>query len=344
VPLHADIVGNDLTLIYVGARIGLEHGWSHVYDLSLQHQLFAQLRPHQVFHTGEWFISPPVYAWLILPIIGLGPAADTFIWLGVLLVALVAAWWIAAPGAGITRGLWLLGALAWYPLLYSIALVQPVLILMVIVAAAWKLTENKRPYLAGIVLGLSVLKPQLALILPLVLLAAGRWRIAVAFAAVAATLAVLSLIAIGPQGLSDYRSLLDMEQQVPNNRYFTLAYPLGPGVLSYAAAALVVVIAAAAAFLNRHESNARVFALGLLATALSATYWHLQDFAILVLAAWLFWREGPPAWQRWLLLFIAITGEFAWPLTPLPLLVGVTVWFACVALPRRVVTSETATA
>jgi hypothetical protein len=343
-PLRGDILGNDLTLIYIGARIGLEHGWSSVYTLSLQHELFAQLRPHAVFHTGEWFISPPIYAWLLLPIVFLGPQADTFIWLGLIGMAFVAAWWIAAPRARGAGWLWLLGALAWYPVLYSIGLVQPALILVLIAAAAWRLTEDGKPYLAGAVLGLSAIKPQLTLVLPLILLAAGRWRVAVTCAAVVAAFAVASLIAIGPQGLHDYRSLLSMEQAVPNNRYFTLAYPLGPDAPSYIAAALVVVIAAAGAFLNRRASDARIFALGIVATALSATYWHLQDFTVLLLAAWLFWREQPPVWQRWLLLFVAVTAEFAWPLTPLPLLIGVTVWFACLVAPRRSESSQPATA
>jgi hypothetical protein len=124
-------------------------------------------------------------------------------------------------------------------------------------------------------------------------------------------------------------------QGVVNNRYFTLAYVLGPGSLSYVAQAIVVVVAAAAAYANRHASHTRVFALGLVATTVGATYWHLQDFTILVLAAWLFWRECPRASQRWLLLVIVIAGEFAWPLTPLPLLVGVAVWLAVLAAPPR---------
>jgi hypothetical protein len=64
-------------------------------------------------------------------------------------------------------------------------------------------------------------------------------------------------------------------------------------------------------------------------------YWHLQDFAILLPAVWLFWREHPRAALRWLLLVIAIAGEFAWPLTPLPLLLGVGVWLAALATPAR---------
>ena len=167
------------------------------------------------------------------------------------------------------------------------------------------------------------------------LLFAGRWQVAVSWAATAAILALASLAVIGTQGLSDYLSLLNEAQRVPNNRYFTLAYVLGPETLGYVAQGVVVVAASAAAYINRHASHARIFALGLVATTLGATYWHLQDFTILVLAAWLFWRTDPPAWQRWWLLVIVLAAEFAWPLTPLPLLVGVTVWFAILIVPRK---------
>jgi len=64
------------------------------------------------------------------------------------------------------------------------------------------------------------------------------------------------------------------------------------------------------------------------ASALAATYWHLQDFTILVLAAWLFWREQPPLWQRLWLLVVVVGGEFAWGITPLPMLIGLGVWFS----------------
>jgi len=151
----------------------------------------------------------------------------------------------------------------------------------------------------------------------------------------AAVLALASVAVIGPQGLSDYTNLLREAQHVTNNRYFTLAYVLGPDALSYVAQGVVVVVAVIAAYVNRASSHARLFALGLVATTLGATYWHLQDFTILVLAAWLYWRDHPPAWQRWWLLVIAMTAEFAWPLTPLPLLLAVAVWFATLVAPSR---------
>ena len=334
VPLQKDILDNDLTLVYIGARIGLEHGWSHIYALDLQHQLFAQLRPSAAFNDGERFLSPPPVAWLLVPLTVLGAAGTIYVWLAASLVALVSAWWIAAPGAGRTRALWLIFALAWYPVQYSISLAQPDVVVLLAAVACWRLAEKDRPYLAGVVLGVSVLKPQLVLALPLVLLVAGRWRIAGAWAVTMAVLTILSLLVIGQQGLTDYRSLLAEAQHVTNNRYFTPAFVLGPGALSYAAQAVVLVIGLAGAYLNRGSSVARLFALGLVTTALSATYWHLQDYAMLLGAIWLFWRDRAPAWQRWWLLVVVVGGELAWPLTPLPILVGLAVWLICLALPQ----------
>lgn len=335
VPLRADILDNDLTLVYIGVRIALEHGWSHVYSLTLQHDLFTQLRPHAPFNDGERFVSPPPLAWLVLPLSVFGPAGATYAWLLISVAALVWAWWLAAPGAGPARTIWLIAAFAWYPVLYSLSLAQPDLLIVLIVVVSWRLADAGKPYLAGLVLGLSVLKPQLTLVLPLILLAGGRWKIAAGWAAAAAILAVISLALVGQQGLADYRSLLNEAQHVTNNRYFTLAYLLGPGPLSYAAQALVTLLGMTAAYLNRGSSHARLYALGVVATALGATYWHLQDYAILVPAAWLFWRDAVPAWQKWWLLVVALGAEFAWPLRPLPVLVGVAVWCAFLAVPAR---------
>jgi hypothetical protein len=257
------------------------------------------------------------------------------VWLGASLAALVAAWWIAAPGSPQTRTLWLIALLAWYPVQYSLSLAQPDAIVLLAAVACWKLADRGRPYLAGAVLGVSVLKPQLTLALPLVLLAAGRWRIAAAWAVTVGVLAAVSLLVIGPQGLSDYRALLNEAQHVVNNRYFTPAYVFGPGLLSYAVQAIFVGVGLAGAYLNRHGSPARLFAIGLLCSALGATYWHLQDYAIVAGAAWLFWHDPAPAWQRWWLVVVAVGGELAWPLTPLPILVGLAVWLVFLALPPR---------
>jgi len=320
--------------VYIGAKIGLEHGWSHIYSLSLQHHLFSELRPGVPFGDGERFLSPPPAAWLVVPLLLVGAQAAFFVWLFLSIAALVAAWWLGAPGTGLARNTWLVGALGWYPVLYSLSLGQPVMLVLLAVVACWRLAESGKPYLAGAVLGLSVVKPQLTIAVPIVLLVAGRWRIAAGWAVTIALLAILSLLNVGTQGVSDYRSLLAEAQGVVNNRYFTWAFVVGPGAISYAVQVLVIALAVAAAYANRKSGLARLIALGLLASMLSATYWHLQDFAILVGAAWLFMRDQPPPWQQVWLVAVALTAELAWPLGPLPVLIAAAVWFAMVAIPR----------
>jgi hypothetical protein len=324
-----------LTLAYIGARIGIEHGWSHLYSLSMQHQIFEQLRPGAPFNDGERFISPPPSAWVLVPLTVFGAAVAVYVWLVASVVALVAAWWIAAPGSGRARGLWLIAALAWYPVQYGLSLAQPDLIVLLAAVACWKLADSGKPYLAGVVLGVSVLKPQLTLAVPLVLLVAGHWRIAAAWAVTFGSLAILSVLVIGPQGLNDYRGLLSEAEHLANNRYFTPAFVFGAGALTYFVQAIIVVIGLAGAHIHRGSSLARLFALGIVTSTLGATYWHLQDYSIVVGAVWLFWRDPAPAWQRWWLLVVVIGGELAWPLSPLPILIGLSIWLVCMALPPR---------
>ena len=67
--------------------------------------------------------------------------------------------WVRAQGQ--SPFVWsVLGAIAWYPVLYSLSLGQPVVLVMLGVIVCWRLAESGKPYLAGAALGLSVLKPQ----------------------------------------------------------------------------------------------------------------------------------------------------------------------------------------
>lgn len=57
---------------------------------------------------------------------------------------------------------------------------------------------DRRPLIAGMLIGLLIYKPQFGLMIPLVLLATGRWRVIFAATATVAALLVITLLAFGP--------------------------------------------------------------------------------------------------------------------------------------------------
>jgi hypothetical protein len=64
--------------------------------------------------------------------------------------------------------------------------------------------RDKRPVLAGALIGLLTLKPQLGLLLPVMLIASGQWRAFIAASATAVALAALTALLFGPQVWIDY--------------------------------------------------------------------------------------------------------------------------------------------
>jgi glycosyl transferase family 87 len=84
---------------------------------------------------------------------------------------------------------WLLLALAFPAVLINIGHGQNGFLTAALIGGALVLLD-RRPLLAGILFGLLVYKPQYGLLLPLVLMASGRWR---CFAAAAATVVVLTI-------------------------------------------------------------------------------------------------------------------------------------------------------
>src|SRR4029077_2974594 len=148
------------------------------------------------------YISPPPVAWLALPFTLLPFPIAYLLWSALLLAALAGTWYLAAPGAGRLRLIHLLAALAWLPVIYALQLGQPGLFVALGVAGSYALLRSNRPFLSGLPLGVILLKPQLGFLLPIALLAGGRFR-AVAGAAVSiGVLVVASGVNVGPDGMA----------------------------------------------------------------------------------------------------------------------------------------------
>src|SRR5258706_12797943 len=83
---------NDFTFYYAASRLGLAHGWSHLYDLRLMQEQLAAIGSHITVAQLAPYVSPPPLPWLITaPTVMPYPVADMN-WSAVLVACLVRAW------------------------------------------------------------------------------------------------------------------------------------------------------------------------------------------------------------------------------------------------------------
>jgi hypothetical protein len=200
---------------------------------------------------------------------------------------------------------------------------------------------ERRPALAGALLGLLAYKPQFAVLVPLALLAGGHWRALLAAAASAGGAALLSLAIFGPASWDAFfasaaltRGIVLEEGATGWERIasvFAAARMLGAGVgAAYAAQAVAAVAAAlSVAWLWRGRAPLRLKAAGLCAAIPLATP-YLLDYDLIILALPIAWLAGEGLatgfrpWEKpvlalaWLLPLIArpIGGAAHVPLAP----------------------------
>src|SRR6266566_96583 len=196
---------NDFTFYFAAARIGLAHGWGSIYDLALQQAQLDAMGSRITIAELARYISPPPVAWSALPFTALPYEVAYWAWSAFLLAALVAIWWLAAPGPGRMRIIFLAAALGWLPVIYGLQLGQPGLFVALGVAGSYALLKANRPFWAGLALGALALKPQLAFLVPL---------------------------ALGADGLPAYVDRLSFASGVPVNRDLTIAAFAGTGTVT----------------------------------------------------------------------------------------------------------------
>jgi len=163
-------VRNDFRLAYAAAIVGWQDGYGRLYDLAQQQAAIRGLGPE---FNVQPFISPPPLAWLVTPLTALPFTSALVIWTALLIAALLWTWYLLAPGEGLARTAHLLLWVGVFPAAFGVMVGQPGALVAAAVATAWWLIRAERPLAAGVVLSLLVLKPQLALLVPVALLAAG---------------------------------------------------------------------------------------------------------------------------------------------------------------------------
>jgi hypothetical protein len=310
---------NDFRLIYGAALAAWSNGYSHLYDLAAQKVATESLGPGIYWQP---YLNPPPLAWLATPFLSLPFELALLAWSALLLLAAWIAWGLAAPGPRLTRLAHLALFVGVFPTAFGLMVGQPVALVAAVVAASWWLAEHRRPVLAGVVLSLIVLKPQLALLVPLCLLVAGRWRILFAWLGSSAVIGVVALLMLGGDGLQRYRDVLSLASQWAPTRSFAVAGPLGLGPQLYAVEVVVVVIAAFAAWQHRRGDVARLYSTGVVASLLFTPYVGFQDFAMLIVASWLLIRSGVTPFQVALMVVGYALLELALVVQAVPILVA----------------------
>src|SRR5437867_6354426 len=189
-------------------------------------------------------------------------------------------------------------------------------------ALCWWCLRRGSPVFAGIILSLIAVKPQLAFLVPLGLVAGLQFRAAIGWASASAALAVVTLAAVGTDGIAAYVSRLQdatgglAAYQVPVG--LTLPGLVGHGVAALAAQTAVLIGITLAAFVGRARGPQWSIALGVIGSLLITPFYHPDDLAILVPAAWL-WMHAAPALRERIVMAAGLGGALLIG-TPLPLI------------------------
>jgi len=312
-------VRNDFRLIYGAALTAWQQGYSHLYDLAAQKKAVEGLGAGTYWSP---YLNPPPLAWLATPFTALPFEIAIVVWTVLVVAAGVFAWWIAAPGHGLARAAHLALFLGLFPTAFGLMVGQPVTLVAAVLAASWWAAERNKPVLAGVVLSLTAIKPQVALLVPLCLLVSGHGRFFAAWLAATAVMVVVALLLLGGDGLQRYRDVLSLASQWEPTRRYAIAGPLGLGTQVYAVEAIVVAMASVAAWRQRGEGTARPIATGVVASLLFTPYVGFQDFAVLVIAGWLIIRSGATVAQTVLLVVGYALLELALVVLAIPILVA----------------------
>jgi Glycosyltransferase family 87 len=332
----SDPNAEDFRLHLVAARIGLSHGWSHIYDFNLQKEASVGLSGEgSLIDSMHVFISPPPSAWVVAPLASLPISTGYLIWTLISLAAFIGAGLLVCPGPRLARLTLLLVSLALWPVHYQFWLGQWVVATLALLALAWWLLELDRWALAGIVLALAFCaKPQDVLLLPMALLVSGRWKPVAVFAVTGAFLATVSAASLGSAGIASWLNDVALVRADPNTAPVTYSFIFGRSSLATGVEVAAGLAALGLAWYRRDRLDL-VFALGIVGTTASTGYLHEDDIAILVLAAWIVLRVRPSLLQQaWLLAGIAAAQFIAIGL-PIPMLLWEPVWIALLGLEPR---------
>ena len=287
--IRHDPIGVDFHTYVAAGEVVVERGWSHVYATGMVGIEQKELAPDQV---AQPFLSPPTVALVVIPFAFVPYDIAYVVW-AFLLFACFAG---ALVWAGVSRGLgkWIavVGALAPWWVMHAVNVGQVVPLVAAGTVIAWRLLRDRRDVLAGIALAAILLKPNIAILVPVALLFASRFRAFATWAGVAAAVVFLSLLLLGRDGVAEYVTLLTgpLPKGADNLTLYGALAVTGP----LAALLRVLIIGAVlAAAIHLRQSPGLVVPIAIVGSLVVSPYLHDSDLCMLAAAGWMVWEERP---------------------------------------------------
>lgn len=288
--------GDDWVNYWSAAWLALHDRAAEIYDIHAFHSFQQTIVGSPL--DGYHYSYPPVMLLMTAPVALFPYVPALFVWLTASWYAFYRALKLALPGRGV-----LLLALASPAVLINAVGGQNGCWTAALLGGGLSLIE-RRPYLAGSLFGLMIYKPQLALLLPVALIAGRQWKAIAGATVTAGVLLALSWLAFGPDMWAHYlRNLTALRHVILEDgtgvwhrfvSVFVAARRLGASVeAAYAIqAATAFVACVAVAWVWFRDTPAAVKnAVLVLGTCLATPY--LQDYDLVfgaMAVAWL-WQQ-----------------------------------------------------
>jgi len=307
VAIRHDPISVDFNTYMAAAQIGLHDGWSHIYDqglVAIQQQLLAPGSRRQPF------ISPPTVAFTVAPLALFPHPVAYVIWAVLTFGAFAAALALAGISTGLSRWVAVVGALAPWWIMHSVNVGQVVPLVAAGLVVGWRLLRDKREVLAGIAFGAILLKPNTAMLVPLALLFATRYRALAAWGATAALVLLMTAAVLGPNGVMSYvNQMLGPWPGGADN--VTLRGALDATGVFAAVLRTLIVVAVMGASYRMRASPAMVVPLAIVGSLLVSPYLHGSDLCLLAAAGWMIWEAQPKiAWRTLLAIAWVLASPF----------------------------------
>lgn len=325
-------IESDFRIWYAAAEIGPRWGWSHLYDLDIQRVAVHSVWPGSLYLS---FANPPPAAWVILPFTLLPFAVALALWTVLSVALLVAVSQAYAGPEQWSKAVFAMSALGFLPTFVMVEAAPLSPVVFGAAAACALLLRRGREIPAGLVLSLIIVKPNIALLVPVAILAAGHVRALVAWLAATVLMGLISVVTIGTTGVLSFIAVnLSLYEEAYHLNY-SLADLLG-GAAPFAIAAVVTVaLLLVAAYTNRRSAPDVCVAAGIASSLLVNHHLTPADFTLLLIPVWVVIAMASAPYMRVIAFALWAAGwassiGFAWPVAAMEL-----VLLLGLAVPRR---------